>query len=206
MVKKFRLVFLIFSAIAIILSGWILALRFALVKLDELSIAGRLFSKFVPQEDLVEDIAEDEVNGGESSGSAPLLGGDRDEHGCIPSAGYSWCEIKKKCLRVWEEPCEAEENSLEEDLRAYFSVKLETPAETLKLTISQNTGTHALGGVSEAEGVGGALWLAHNTNGKWVVDFDGNGTIPCSSVLPHNYPKELVSECWDETTNSLKTL
>jgi len=34
-----------------------------------------------------------------------LLGADRDEHGCIPSAGYSWCEIKNKCLRIWEEEC-----------------------------------------------------------------------------------------------------
>ena len=33
------------------------------------------------------------------------LGGDRDEHGCIGSAGYSWCESKSKCLRVWEEGC-----------------------------------------------------------------------------------------------------
>jgi len=36
----------------------------------------------------------------------PLLGGDRDAHGCIGSAGYSWCEAKEKCLRVWEEKCE----------------------------------------------------------------------------------------------------
>jgi hypothetical protein len=35
----------------------------------------------------------------------PLLGGDRDSHGCIGSAGYSWCESKQKCLRIWEEPC-----------------------------------------------------------------------------------------------------
>jgi hypothetical protein len=34
-----------------------------------------------------------------------VVGGDRDEHGCIGSAGYSWCEAKAKCLRVWEEPC-----------------------------------------------------------------------------------------------------
>ncbi len=33
------------------------------------------------------------------------LGGDRDEYGCIGSAGYSWCESKNKCLRVWEEEC-----------------------------------------------------------------------------------------------------
>lgn len=35
----------------------------------------------------------------------PLIGGDRDSHGCIGSAGYSWCESKQKCLRIWEEPC-----------------------------------------------------------------------------------------------------
>jgi|WetSurMetagenome_2_1015567.scaffolds.fasta_scaffold61927_2 membrane-bound inhibitor of C-type lysozyme len=36
-----------------------------------------------------------------------LLGGDRDAHGCIGSAGYSWCEAKQKCLRPWEEVCAA---------------------------------------------------------------------------------------------------
>lgn len=35
----------------------------------------------------------------------PLLGGDKDIHGCIGSAGYQWCEVKQKCLRIWEEPC-----------------------------------------------------------------------------------------------------
>ncbi len=35
-----------------------------------------------------------------------IVGGDKDIHGCIGSAGYSWCEIKNKCLRVWEEKCE----------------------------------------------------------------------------------------------------
>ena len=39
---------------------------------------------------------------------SPIVGGDRDEHGCIGSAGYSWCEPKQKCLRVWEEKCEVE--------------------------------------------------------------------------------------------------
>jgi hypothetical protein len=35
------------------------------------------------------------------------VGGDRDAHGCIGSAGYSWCDAKQKCLRIWEEPCDA---------------------------------------------------------------------------------------------------
>ena len=35
------------------------------------------------------------------------IGGDKDEHGCFLMAGYSWCEVKQKCLRVWEEGCGA---------------------------------------------------------------------------------------------------
>lgn len=34
-----------------------------------------------------------------------MVGNDRDEHGCIGSAGYTWCEEKQKCLRSWEEEC-----------------------------------------------------------------------------------------------------
>lgn len=41
-----------------------------------------------------------------SENEPPLLGGDKDENGCIESAGYSWCEPKQKCLRIWEEACE----------------------------------------------------------------------------------------------------
>jgi hypothetical protein len=33
------------------------------------------------------------------------IGGDKDEHGCLIPAGYTWCEVKQKCLRVWEENC-----------------------------------------------------------------------------------------------------
>ncbi|MFH1256620.1 MAG: DUF4382 domain-containing protein [Candidatus Diapherotrites archaeon] len=34
-----------------------------------------------------------------------IVGGDADEHGCIGSAGYSWCEARQKCIRIWEEEC-----------------------------------------------------------------------------------------------------
>ena len=32
----------------------------------------------------------------------PMIGGDKDEHGCFISAGYSWSPTRKQCLRVWE--------------------------------------------------------------------------------------------------------
>lgn len=31
-----------------------------------------------------------------------LLGGDSDSHGCIGSAGYTWSEVQKGCIRLWE--------------------------------------------------------------------------------------------------------
>lgn len=33
---------------------------------------------------------------------AVKVGGDRDEHGCIASAGYVWCEVQKDCIRLFE--------------------------------------------------------------------------------------------------------
>ncbi len=33
------------------------------------------------------------------------VGGDTDEHGCIASAGYEWCESLQECIRSWETEC-----------------------------------------------------------------------------------------------------
>lgn len=30
-------------------------------------------------------------------------GGDKDKHGCIPSAGYTWSVLKNNCVRLFEE-------------------------------------------------------------------------------------------------------
>ena len=36
------------------------------------------------------------------SADQPLVGNDRDDHGCIASAGYQWSELLKDCIRPWE--------------------------------------------------------------------------------------------------------
>jgi Raf kinase inhibitor-like YbhB/YbcL family protein len=36
---------------------------------------------------------------------AKIIGGDKDEHGCLIGAGYTWCDTKQKCIRPWEEEC-----------------------------------------------------------------------------------------------------
>ena len=30
------------------------------------------------------------------------IGGDRDAKGCLPAAGYTWCEREQQCVRPWE--------------------------------------------------------------------------------------------------------
>ena len=42
-------------------------------------------------------------SGETESTAAPLVGGDRDEHGCIASAGYRWSRVQQRCIRPFEE-------------------------------------------------------------------------------------------------------
>lgn len=50
-----------------------------------------------------------------------IVGGDKDEHGCIGSAGYSWCPSEEKCLRAWEETCKIEPPKGQRDVYGCWS-------------------------------------------------------------------------------------
>jgi uncharacterized lipoprotein YbaY len=50
-----------------------------------------------------------------------MTGSDRDEHGCLGSAGYAWCAKEGKCVRPWELAKEKGFASTEEAFRAYCS-------------------------------------------------------------------------------------
>ena len=34
--------------------------------------------------------------------TAPLVGADKDAHGCIASAGYTYSVVRQECVRVWK--------------------------------------------------------------------------------------------------------
>lgn len=55
----------------------------------------------------------------------PLPGSDRDAHGCIGSAGYSWCEHEGKCVRPWEL---AAEKGLADDAVTQYCSQSRQPA------------------------------------------------------------------------------
>ena len=49
-----------------------------------------------------------------------LVGGDRDEHGCISSAGYSWSELLQDCIRPFEKGVRLNSTAEEHSLAAYL--------------------------------------------------------------------------------------
>ena len=59
---------------------------------------------------------EEDAPGSSKTG---LPGSDRDEHGCIPSAGYQWCERTKQCERPWELAKERGFENTREQFEAY---------------------------------------------------------------------------------------
>jgi gas vesicle protein len=64
-------------------------------------------------------------------GDNEIIGGDKDEHDCLGSAGYSWCVAKGKCLRVFEEWCADQARELVvNDLKEESGVKFQYQGES----------------------------------------------------------------------------
>lgn len=135
------------------------------------------------------------------------LGGDADEHGCIGSAGYSWCEAKQKCLRTWEESCTQmnKEEEVRTAVRAQLIAKHGPDAEALNISVAIIDGGYAKGGTS-VEGMGGGMWFASEVNGMWQLVWDGNGIIECSDLEAYpEFPSTLIPECYDSLTQQMMT-
>ncbi len=124
----------------------------------------------------------------------PILGGDRDEHGCIGSAGYSWCEAKSKCIRIWEEDC----NSREAIQKALAEKEKQPVSETFIRVNHENAG-YASGGVSfGAENAPGGVFLAAKINNNWQIVFAGNGSINCPEIKKlYEFPPEMLQNFCD---------
>lgn len=124
-----------------------------------------------------------------------LVGNDKDEHGCIGSAGYSWCQAKQKCLRVWEEPCD-ETATIIEAMKTAIVAKRGQSANELTYTVTKVEGLYAQGGAS-GEG-GGGMWFAAKVDNVWKLVWDGNGIILCSDLTGYpDFPKSMIPECFD---------
>ena len=138
-----------------------------------------------------------------------LLGGDKDEYGCIGSAGYTWCEAKQTCLRTWETPCVSDDQIDEiaivsSQIQEALVEKHGASAQNLDISVAEIDGDYARGGASE-EGLGGGMWFAAKVDNTWELVWDGNGTIECESISPYpDFPSRMISECYDQQTGVVK--
>ncbi len=53
---------------------------------------------------------------------APVVGGDRDVHGCIASAGYTYSQIRNKCVRVFEQKIKLKEVSTDKSYTSMTAI------------------------------------------------------------------------------------
>ncbi len=131
-----------------------------------------------------------------SANTAQVVGGDRDEHGCIGSAGYSWCEPKKECLRPWETPCyPSAEEAIKEALAGKMKLK---PAEIfVKISVSTTSfAKGSVGAVGEEDGPAG-MFLASQGNNIWLIDYIGNGQADCPLLKQRGYPASMLKNVCD---------
>jgi len=108
-----------------------------------------------------------------------LVGGDKDSHGCIGSAGYTWCEKKQKCLRVWEEDCNilSDVYPIYSDLKWSTSVakKITEPVSNVKINGYEITAVGQTSGMLDASKF--FDYYKKLTQSGWAVDnyFDADG-------------------------------
>jgi hypothetical protein len=65
----------------------------------------------------------------------PMVGGDRDAHGCIGSAGYQWSVVKNECIRVFETGIRLEPKGakIDKNLSAFVVFKSDTDEQKAEL-------------------------------------------------------------------------
>jgi len=85
-------------------------------------------------------------------------------------------------------------------VKAALIAKHGSDFSSLNYSLSKVEGDYASGSVSG--GGGGGMWFAAKVNGSWVIVSDGNGTTLCSDLTPYpSFPKDMIPECWDSSTN-----
>ena len=88
-----------------------------------------------------------------SSVTPQLVGGKQDAHGCLTAAGYTWSEMRRDCVRLFEDGEAVEDNALKPYERSYVifasdssQAEVFRPApfrnEVLKRSVNEWSGRH----------------------------------------------------------------
>lgn len=96
--------------------------------------------------------------------SKTAVGGDRDEHGCIGSAGYQWSELLRDCIRPFEKGIRMKSTDDKQTSAAYLvfnadstKVELYLPKKETRPILNQETTVD-----------GETIWVGNNED-QWSV-------------------------------------
>lgn len=81
-------------------------------------------------------------------------------------------------------------------LKQAFAAKYNSKLETMLLTLSKETSTHAQGSVTLAPGPGNSgVFFAAKVNGNWKIVHDGQDAPLCSALTSYNFPSDMMTGC-----------
>jgi len=82
-------------------------------------------------------------------------------------------------------------------IKQALATKAKWPADQTTITVLQNTGDHARGGVmyQDENGSGGGYWFAVKEVAGWRIVLDGNGTIPCTQMRLEGFIEAMIPDC-----------
>jgi hypothetical protein len=60
-----------------------------------------LFLVFISCKKMDNDAKNDTIKGKKESKDSTIVGADKDENGCLASAGYTWSKLNKECVRIF---------------------------------------------------------------------------------------------------------
>ena len=117
---------------------------------------------------------------------SPIVGGDRDEHGCIGSAGYVWCEVQQDCIRLFEKGIRTEAVDCN-DASAF--IVFSPDSTRVELFFSNDQPNEIL----ERRGLpsGGYAWNVEDDDTKNVRFVDGVWTISQRNRLIYSQKSEI---------------
>lgn len=84
----------------------------------------------------------------DSSSSLPPIGGAKDKHGCLVSAGYTWSKIKEDCIRPWEGTITMNITDTSTNFETAAFVLLDSIKQQAELFIKEEDESILLNGVS----------------------------------------------------------
>lgn len=68
-----------------------------------------------------------------------MAGADKDEHGCLGSAGFTWSVIKNNCIRVWETGIQLQQIDKTEEQTSVAAIIIAKDEKQIELFIADET-------------------------------------------------------------------